>query len=282
MKTAIASLALLFFVFPGFSDDANTNQIQTVAIKLRADIRRKGEEIRIKLGSQHLLSSNSFFSTPGPIIGDYPGNLEKIKKWILEEYGRDAIVEWKPIERKPTKKSIAWGLMTTDSESRKQVFNNILNGNHSTIERIYIKLDLIQMVETQWHKADRSYEGTLHLAIVLLGKLKAKEAVASLSTRLMFVPTGSPVSETNRVCAVALSQIGERAVPAVLKTLCKSGDSEERDVAAWVVYNVDDQGKGMARKAIDRLNLLIDKHDECEERYKFAKEFLIKTSLPKN
>lgn len=91
---------------------------------------------------------------------------------------------------------------------------------------------------------DDTWEGPRHLAIRLLGDIRATEAIPVLSKRLTFMPTG--VVETEMLpreyyypCAVALVNIGAPCVGAMIDTISWNEDKTTRDLAAWVVMKVE-------------------------------------------
>lgn len=100
------------------------------------------------------------------------------------------------------------------------------------------------------HDVDNSWNGVRHRAILLLGEMRAMEAVGPLSNNLAFVPTGTIVTyealprEAYYPAALALSQIGTPAVKRMLGLISTSRDEQTRNLAAWVVLEAE--GKEVA------------------------------------
>ncbi len=106
---------------------------------------------------------------------------------------------------------------------------------------------------------NKIFNGPLHYSIVLLGKLRACEAVKTLSRLLMFVPDGFETDEElpreyHFVAAVALVSIGNPAIDPMVSVITSVDDKEERNLAAWVLMQID--GKELA---IRRLEYLAEK-----------------------
>lgn len=152
--------------------------------------------------------------------------------------------------------------------TRQAAFDRILG------ERTRMIKDLVAILQKP--DIDTSFNGPRHRAVVLLGQIRATEAVEPLAKCLMYVPEGFMVyeaipREAYHVCAVALRDIGEPSVPAMLKVIAGSSNQEERDIAAWVVMEVE--GKSQARCRFEGLAKMA-KDDTSRARYKSAGDYI--------
>ena len=95
------------------------------------------------------------------------------------------------------------------------------------------------------------------LSIELLGSLRAAEAVPYLARRMTFKPNQIldewRPREYEFPAAVALSEIGFPAVPAMIANVRTSEDPMTRDLSAWVIERVvgPEMGKRVVRQAIE-------------------------------
>jgi hypothetical protein len=104
---------------------------------------------------------------------------------------------------------------------------------------------------------DPTLGGPQHIAVTLLGRYRAVEAVKPLARHLMYLPDESPtrrvkisatgVTQMYYPCAAALVEIGEPSpvIDEMLQKVEFSNDKEERDLATWVIMQV--QGPGQAK-----------------------------------
>lgn len=141
--------------------------------------------------------------------------------------------------------------------------------------------ELISLVERD--DIDASLGGPQHIAITLLGRYRAKEAVPALSRRLMYLPeykAGTlPVSETGLTqmyypCAAALVEIGQPS-PVVLEMSSKiqrSANREERELAAWVIMQI--QGSAQSIVTVESLRAQAPGDGNRKERLAAAKEYI--------
>lgn len=124
-------------------------------------------------------------------------------------------------------------------------------------------------------KVDKSYQGGYHRAITLLGKLRAKEAVKPLAGIMEYIPDAFESeevlpSEAYYVAAVALIDIGQPAIPLMLETIKTSKSSKQRDIAAWVIMEIE--GKA---QALNRIQTAIEnKPKEASQGMHTAKEYI--------
>ena len=111
-----------------------------------------------------------------------------------------------------TKTRAISGLLSADPLTRQAAFDRVVAERARTVQ------ELISVLGRKG--IDKSYQGPLHRAIVLLGKLRAREAVAPLSKFLLYVPVGFETEEeipieAYHVAAVALAEIGFPAIDAM-------------------------------------------------------------------
>ena len=158
------------------------------------------------------------------------------------------------------------GLLSKKPLERQAAYNRIIRGREVTIQ------ELVFLIERQ--DVDKDFYGPLHRAVVLLGKLRAAEAVQALTKLLMYVPGGFRVeeaipSEAYYVAAVALWQIGQPSIPAMLMIIRHSDDPAERNVAAWVIMQIEGQDQ-----AAHRMEMLVAGGKLYKERFEAAKQFI--------
>ncbi len=136
-----------------------------------------------------------------------------------------------------------------------------------------------------------SYEGTTriqnwntpkHLAILLLGELRAEKGIRILTQNLTYrvtplvggVETGALASQFP--AARSLAQIGNPAVPAILRILRTTKTPLERQICAWILVEIDGRhvAKFRVANAIKQCSLSIPKANlEAATKY-FDKEDL--------
>jgi len=158
------------------------------------------------------------------------------------------------------------GLLNKKPLERQGAFNRVLRERKATIQ------ELISLIERR--DIDKEFYGPLHRAIVLLGKLRAKEAVKPLSGFLTYVPEGFMLdedipSEAYYVAAVALWQIGQPSISAMLMVIRHSDDPVERNIAAWVIMQIEGQDQ-----ATHRMEVLVVSDKLYKERFEAAKQFI--------
>ena len=97
----------------------------------------------------------------------------------------------------------------------------------------------------------RNWNSPKHLAIVLLGQLRAEEAVRILGENLTYrVKPLVGGYETQGIAeqfpaARSLAQIGNPAVPAVMEKLRRTAESLQRHLYVWILTQVE--GRDVAR-----------------------------------
>lgn len=122
---------------------------------------------------------------------------------------------------------------------------------------------------------DMSFRGPFHCAIELLGVYRAEEAIKPLCDVFTYVPdrfftTEMVPREMYFVAAVALAKTGQPAVNAMLSIIRASKNKERRDLAAWVIMEIE--GK---EQAIYRLDSEAKKASpEDRERFSEARSHL--------
>ncbi len=141
--------------------------------------------------------------------------------------------------------SVAAGLHKQKTWERQAAAKQILEQREQTIQ---------QLIAILHEKGiNRDFGGPLHLAIDLLGKLRAPQAVPHLCKLLTYLPEGEAMrhetipSEAYYVAAVALWRIGGPAVNAMEVTIRKSKDDTERKLAAWVIMQIEGKEQALAR-----------------------------------
>ena len=165
-----------------------------------------------------------------------------------------------------TKKTIAAGLLSSKPLERQAIFNQVLEQRAKTIE------ELLSILNKE--DVDRSFNGPLHRAIELLGRLRAKESVEVLSKFLTYVPEGYATeedipTEAYYVSAVALIEIGEPSIPSMLTIIKETPSKIERNIATWVIMGIE--GK---EQALNRIKNMIEIDKVHKENFLFAKEYM--------
>lgn len=163
-----------------------------------------------------------------------------------------------------TKLTITAGLL--NETERSATYEKILEQRVDTIK------ELISIIEQK--DVDKSFLGPLNYAISLLSKLRAKEAVEALSNLLIYIPPDFRTREILRsehyyVAAVALVEIGNPSIDAMLTKIQKSDSEEERNLATWVIMEIE--GK---KQALNRMNLMIKKDGLDKDRFESAKKYI--------
>lgn len=135
-------------------------------------------------------------------------------------------------------------LLSADHNDRAMAFIRIKESREATIERL---LSVVRSGD-----GDVRYGGSLHLAIVVLGELRASRAVGVLAEKLLFVPdefvlTERISSQRYFVAAVALVEIGVPAVDEMVAVLRNDRDEQKRKLAAWVLLEVLGEREAVAR-----------------------------------
>ena len=163
-------------------------------------------------------------------------------------------------------------LLSENHLERQAAYDGILADRQETIQ------ELMSVVGRK--DIDTTVNGPLHKAILLLGKLRATEAVTVLSSRLTYLPDypGGVVfvdemgpREAYYPCALALRDIGEPSIRAMVGTIGQASTSEEEgNLAAWVIMEIE--GK---EQAAHRFDDLIKQGAPYKEKYEAAKQFII-------
>ncbi|MBM4030550.1 MAG: hypothetical protein FJ291_02055 [Planctomycetes bacterium] len=158
-------------------------------------------------------------------------------------------------------------LRSKEPKERKAAFDEVINERRETIK------NLIAMLSEKDISKER--DGPLHLAICLLGELRAVEAIRPLCGMLKYLPEGRILfsqaipTEGYYVAAVALVRIGEQAIPHLEVILRRSGDDTERKLAAWVIWMIEGKEQVLAR-----LDRLIATSFEGKEHFKEARGYI--------
>lgn len=164
--------------------------------------------------------------------------------------------------------SIVTGLLSEQPLERQVTYKKILEQRTKTIEELLLILKIKNI--------DKSYEGTLHRTIKLLGKLRAEEAVQPLLEYFMYVPEGFETdemipTEAYYVAAVALIEIGEPSIPFMLLKIKQTDSKEEQKLAGWVIMQIE--GK---EQALHRMEDTIKTEDGQKDRFMEAKTYIEK------
>jgi hypothetical protein len=166
-----------------------------------------------------------------------------------------------------TKARIVSGLLSMDPLTRQAAFNQVISERTGTIQALVSLLDRKGI--------DKSYQGTLHRAIVLLGMLRAKAAVAPLSAFLLYVPEGFETEEETPteayyVATVALAHIGFPAIEPMLGRIRMADGERERHLAAWVIMEIEGR-----EQALNRLNALAQSgRSQAVRRFEAAAKYI--------
>ena len=139
---------------------------------------------------------------------------------------------------------ITSGLLSKNPLERQSTYNEVLAQRENIIRQ------LLAILERK--DADASYQGFYHRAIVLLGKLRAKEAVERLANILEYVPENFETeemlpSQAYYVAAQALVQIGQPSIPAMMTKIKHAGSLNERNLAVWVVMEIEGKDQALNR-----------------------------------
>lgn len=144
---------------------------------------------------------------------------------------------------------IKQGLFSTDTNEQRMAIGTI---RRQHTENVGLLIKLVGQKDV-----DDSWEGVRHLAIRLLGDMRATEAIRALAERLTYLPTG-PIFVTEILprefyypCAVALVNIGAPSVGAMTNTIHWNKDTTTRDLAAWVLMQIE--GKEQAAQHMQDL-----------------------------
>jgi hypothetical protein len=138
-------------------------------------------------------------------------------------------------------------LLSKNPLNRQAAADNVMKQRQETIR------DLISITEKK--DVDKTFGGPYHRAIILLGDLRATEAVGVLSANLTYLPGGcviiDEVMETQAYypCAFALTRIGEPAIPAMIGRITQGSTPLERELAAWVVMEIEGKDQAAYRFA---------------------------------
>lgn len=164
----------------------------------------------------------------------------------------------------------ARGLFSEDSAERAAAYARYERQHQAWVDELLAVLDAPDV--------DRTHGGTLHLAIRLLGELRARDAVEPLRELLTFVPslegglwvqTEDLPTEAYYVAAVALTRIGKPATEPMLLVIRNSSDPLERDLAAWVLKEIE--GDALALYLLARR---ASAGTQGKERFEQAREYI--------
>lgn len=168
------------------------------------------------------------------------------------------------------------GLTSSDKKERDAACNSLLQ------ERATVVNELIAIVKDK--DTDKAFNGPLHYAIALLGKMRAVEAIPVLTEKLYYIPTGYDTDESNEyqewyVAAPALIQIGEPAIPSMMEIIRKDTDQNHADLATWVILKIEgkEQAKYRLKQAAEKS--LPDK-TAYENAMRFIDTYKYTPSLP--
>ena len=162
------------------------------------------------------------------------------------------------------------GLWSENPSEQLAAFRQVLSERKQIIQR------LIVIAQTSGIKSDA--DGPRAKAIRLLGTLRAEEAVEPLSRFITYAPRVNFIwemmpREAYYVCAVALCDIGEPSVPAMLRKIDTSEDEEERNIAAWVIMQIE--GKDQAAHRMSTLMETSKYDSRAHSRYLAAKDYIL-------
>ena len=152
--------------------------------------------------------------------------------------------------------SLVQMLQSDDPLERQSAAQNLINSRRSTIG------ELIAILGRE--DVDKSFQGTLHLSIEVLGLYRAGEAVSALSERIEFVPEGFETEEMipteyYYVAAKALADIGMPAIEEMVKVVAKSTPLKA-NLATWVI--METLGKDEAIQFLSKLRRERPTYDE--------------------
>ena len=151
------------------------------------------------------------------------------------------------------------GLFSKELKVRRNSYENIIKIGDNSKKKIIIN-ELINILKDK--KIDKTFEGTLHLTIKALGKLKAVEAIPYMLDYFTFVPDGYRVEEMIPTqwyypTALALIDIGRSSIRYMKKIIKNPKKTDkEKKLAAWVINEI--LGKDKA------IELLIDIERKCK------------------
>jgi hypothetical protein len=169
--------------------------------------------------------------------------------------------------------SRAAAFMTSDPKQWMMAYHDILEERKTTIKTL---IDAINQKDVDSH-----YGSPMHQAIILLGMLRAEEAVGILTKNLIYLPLtrtggyridGGDETPGYHVCARALVTIGEPSIDSMLYKIRLAKSVEERQVAAWVIMKIDGSDQ-----ALHRLDTLIKDGPQIQkytDRYREARDFI--------
>jgi hypothetical protein len=127
-------------------------------------------------------------------------------------------------------------------------------------DKVQELISIIESANLQNRSMATREDGPIALAIALLGKYRAPEAVPVFASRLTFLPTRtSPIVQTEirptqyfYPCVSALLRIGDHnVVQTMLIRISMSDQDEERALAAWVMMEIE--GKERAINSIESM-----------------------------
>jgi hypothetical protein len=152
--------------------------------------------------------------------------------------------------------------------SSKNPQERVLTKNQLIQDRQQLIKSLMAMVQkrTQYELYDQTT-----LAIELLGNMRAKEAVDILAENITLQPPlvnfEVPRKEETFVAAVALVQIGNPAIPAMVRNITTSSDQVKREISTWVIQEI--LGTDLARASLTQ-TLANTEDQTSQERIKAA------------
>lgn len=189
---------------------------------------------------------------------------------------------WPPVAEPPTRgvEGKPAELLSGDIETRLAAAQEMRKHRRAAVgELISILTD---------DSADRSYHGPVHLAAVMLGALRAEEAVDPLSARLSYLPPSTMIIsqedlpiEAYYPCARALADIGQSAIPAMVRVVWEPPDELSTRLALWVIMEVEGRDQ-----AAHRFETLAEKtsdpryRDRCEAARKYIESYQPDRSSP--
>jgi len=170
-----------------------------------------------------------------------------------------------PMHSEETNEGIRTGLISQNPLERQAAYKAIIADRENVIGQ------LLKILRVE--NGDRSYQGSLHRAIDLLGKLRAKEAIESLVRIIEYVPDNFETeemipSQAYYVAASALVEIGQPVIPAMMAEIKNSSSTKQRNIATWVIMEIE--GKN---QAINRIQTAIDQ-GKVSQSFSAAKEYI--------
>lgn len=159
----------------------------------------------------------------------------------------------------------------SDDQQEQRLALGVMRREHA--ENIQSLIKLVGQKEV-----DDSQDGVRHLAIRLLGDMRATEAIALLVERLTYLPNRAPYvleelpREAYYPCAMALINIGDPSTSAVINSIEWKKDKTTREVAAWVLMQI--KGKEEAAQCLQ--DLANKSHDgRLKPRLQEAHDFIV-------